>query len=224
MAFDQALPQIAKSHRELFHRYITATHDITQLILEALSAALGLKGLKDFRAFHRDGRPSLSTMSVFRYPKQDDIKEGVGHNKHTDLGTLTFLLTEQWGLQVLSPAARTWQFVKPTSNCAIVNVGDTLRFLSGFRLRSAVHQVVPLYGVQHEHRFSVAYFLRAENDVEYEDSQGRRFTSKKWHDTKFDVFRETHHKQEQDSYLTGGMERKNVLLFERRPGGHPIPS
>jgi isopenicillin N synthase-like dioxygenase len=212
LIFDQALPQVAKRNRELFDRLVNSAHAITMIILDALSKVLNLEGPAHFHNSHRDGEPSLSTMSVFRYPKQENIAEGVGHHKHTDLGTLTFLLTSQWGLQVLSPEANAWQFVKPMPDRAIVNVGDSLRFLSGFRLKSAVHQVLPLYGVQHEHRFSVAYFLRAEDNVEYEDSEGRRFTSKKWHDTKFDVFRETHDKQELDSYLTGGMERRDVLL------------
>jgi isopenicillin N synthase-like dioxygenase len=212
MAFDKSLPRMAKEHRDLFDRFIGAAHNVTMIILDALSAALQLEGATHLRNFHRDGLPALSTMAMFRYPKQDAFGQGVGHNKHTDLGTLTVLLTEQWGLQVLSPECNEWRFIACRPSHAVINVGDSLRFLSGFRLKSAVHQVFPVTGLQREHRYSVAYFLRAEDSVTYTDSEGRAFTAKQWHDTKFDMFRETHEKQEMDSILTGGMERGEVLL------------
>ncbi|KAL3420511.1 gibberellin 20-oxidase [Phlyctema vagabunda] len=210
--FDEALPQLAKDNSELFERFTSAAHNITMTILDALSTLLELDEAHALRNYHRDGEPSLSTMSMFRYPKQERYGEGVGHNKHTDLGTLTFLLTTQWGLQVLSPECNEWRFIAPRPDHAIINVADSLRFLSGFRLKSAVHQVLPMHGLQHEHRYSIAYFLRAEDNVQYKDSQGRVFTAKQWHDTKFDVFRESHDKQAQDSILTGGMERGNSIV------------
>jgi isopenicillin N synthase-like dioxygenase len=211
-AFDAALPRLAQENRDLFDRFIGAAHDITMLILDALSTALHLEDEAHLRNAHRDDEPSLSTMSMFRYPQQEQRGTGVGHNKHTDLGTLTVLLTQQWGLQVLSPECGEWRLVAPKPDHAIINVADSLRFLSGFRLRSAVHQVLPLSGLQREHRYSIAYFLRAADSIRYCDSQGRTFSAKQWHDLKFDVFRESHEKQEQDSILTGGMERGEVLL------------
>lgn len=44
------------------------------------------------------------------------------------------------------------------SECAIVNVRDTLRFLSNERFRSVMHRVSP---PGNEDRYSTAYFLRA---------------------------------------------------------------
>jgi len=148
---------------------------------------------------------------MFRYPMQDSLDVGVGHNKHTDLGTLTFLLCKSPGLQVLSNQG--WQYVAPKPHCAIINVGDTLRFLTGNALKSAVHRVMPVDRLQTDHRYSIAYFLRAENDAVFTDSIGRKVSAKVWHDEKFDVFRESHEEQAKRAILTGGMEQNEALLY-----------
>lgn len=51
----------------------------------------------------------------------------MGHNKHTDIGTLTLLFTEQLGLQLelQHPGSDEWEFVAPLAGHAIVNVGDS---------------------------------------------------------------------------------------------------
>ena len=150
---------------------------------------------------------------MFRYPRQDSLDVGVGHNKHTDLGTLTFLLCRSPGLQVLSNNPAGWHYVVPKPQCAIINVGDTLRFLSGNTLKSAVHRVMPVNKLQQDHRYSIAYFLRAEDNTEFTDSSGRSVSAKAWHDEKFDVFRESHEEQAKRSILTGGMEQNEALLY-----------
>ena len=135
-----------------------------------------------------------------------------GHNKHTDLGSLIFLLNEQWGLPVQSPDAESWDAVRPSSTHAIINVGDSLRFLSKLQLRSVVHRVVQADEMKTQNRYSVAYFLRAENDVQYAASTGETVSAKAWHDAKFDVLRQTHADQEQHPMLLGGMERAEALV------------
>lgn len=204
---------IAANH-SLFLRFSNAAHEVVMTILRqfdlALSEAFGMQ--TNLASFHQDNHPSLTTLAMFRYPKQETPSVGIGHGKHTDLGTLTFLLCQQWGLQVLSRDPAGWQFVAPKPNHAVINVGDTLCFLSGRRLRSAVHRVIPTRGLQHEDRSSIAYFLRAKNEVEFEDSTGRTVSAKAWHDEKFDVFREPHEQQERVPILTGGMERGESLI------------
>jgi isopenicillin N synthase-like dioxygenase len=181
-------------------------------ILRQLDSHLGLDECSKLMHFHQEEVESLTTLSMFRYPKQESLESGVGHNKHTDIGTLTFLLCEQWGLQVLSKDPVGWRFVAPKLGHAAINVGDTLRFLSGNRFRSVVHRVIPTGGMQQEDRYSIAYFLRAGNDSQFTDSTGRRISAKEWHDEKFDVFRETHEEQEKLPILTGGMERMESLV------------
>lgn len=201
-------------NRSLFLSFSEKAHQILIIILRSLDVNLHLDDQSRLEHLHREGKSSLTTLTMFRYPKQESVEVGSGHNKHTDLGSLTFLLCEQWGLQVLSNSSAGWQFVAPKPDHAIINIGDSLRFLTNNRLRSAVHRVVPVHQLQHEDRFSIAYFLRAEDDVEFRATGGRTVSAKSWHDEKFDVFRQSHDKQAQDSILTGGMERNDSLITQ----------
>ncbi|KAK2596141.1 hypothetical protein QQS21_006418 [Conoideocrella luteorostrata] len=204
-------PAIRENH-ELFLRFTGLAQEACLTILRHLDICLGRDGPDKLVHFHNEDKESLTTLSMFRYPKQETLNLGVGHNKHTDIGTLTFLLCQQWGLQVLSKEPAGWRFVAPKRDHAVINVGDTLRFLSGNRFRSAVHKVIPTRGLQHEDRYSIAYFLRAENNIQFRDSTGRQISAKVWHDEKFDVFRETHEEQEKRTILTGGMERQETIV------------
>jgi hypothetical protein len=71
---------------------------------------------------------------------------------------------------------------------------------------------MPITDRQEAHRYSIAYFLRPEDDAIYVDSKGRQLSARTWHDEKYNVFREPHEKQEQDKVLTGGMERNGILI------------
>jgi len=210
------LPAAAKENLELFDRFIHASDSITKTLLARLSEIFGLDEGAHFEDVHRVGEESRTTLVLFRYPKQSvaDAGVGVGHNKHTDIGTLTLLFSEQWGLQVLSPETQQWNFVAPKQDHAVINVGDSLRFLSGHSLNSCVHRVLPKTegGVQQEHRYSIAYFLRPEDSVVYKDSKGKMISARSWHDGKYEVFRQSHDKSCNDSILTGGMEMNERLI------------
>jgi len=202
---------VAQRH-DLFNRFSDSANKALQAILRELDLGLGRFPDRSLQSYHSTEQPSLSTLSMFRYPRQDSLDVGVGHNKHTDLGTLTFLLCQSPGLQVLSNDPAGWQYVAPKKDCAIINVGDTLRFLTGNSLKSAVHRVMPVDKLQQDHRYSIAYFLRAENGTIFTDSTGRLVSAKTWHDEKFDVFRESHEEQAKRAILTGGMEQNEALL------------
>jgi len=92
-----------------------------------------------------------------------------------------------------------------------VNVGDSLRFASGHAMASCIHRVVPLNA--DEHRYSIAYFLRAENETQFTDSSGRAVTAGQWHDEKFYTFTAPPEMQAAaPSYLLlGGMEEEADL-------------
>ena len=113
---------------------------------------------------------------------------------------------------MLSPETNKWQFVLPKPEHAVINVGDSLRFLSAKQFWSCVHRVIPTAEPQREHRYSIAYFLRAEDDAVYVDSHGQQTSAKDWHNSKYEVFRQEHEQQEQDSILTGGMEKKETII------------
>ena len=200
------LPSIARDNLELFHRYLWLSDYITQTLLSCLSDALKLERNDRFEQSHRAGERTNTMLVILHYPPTADASK-VGHNKHTDIGSLTLLFSEQWGLQVVTPETGKWTFVEPRPGHAVINVGDSLRFLSGKRLYSCLHRVVPSSGEhQTESRYSLAYTMRPESAAQFDDVQGKRILAQEWHDWKYVMFAEPHSKQRESQMLTGGME------------------
>jgi isopenicillin N synthase-like dioxygenase len=202
-----SLPEGLNQEIDLFRRDVDSSHIVTTTILSCLSDLL--QPAMRFEDYHRGQKESQSTMMYFRYAKQTpDHSGGVGHNMHTDLGTLTLLYCEQWGLQVYNQAADTWAYVVPKPGRYVVNVGDALRFFSGNRLLSALHRVVPVPGHEAEYRYSTAYFLRPENEAQFQTSENTVVSALDWHDRKYDIFKAAHAEQEKNTILTGGINVK----------------
>jgi isopenicillin N synthase-like dioxygenase len=174
----------------ILEQAIGSCNTITKVILSALSTGMGLAGAERFENSHRNDRPSTTTLSMMHYlPAEVTGQDKIGHQKHTDISSLTLLFSDQWGLQIRPPGecgAREMGFVEPKPGCAFVHVGDSLRFASGMKFHSCIHRVVPFNPA--EHRYSIAYFLRAEDDTMFMDSEGRYVTAKDWHDQKFKAF------------------------------------
>ncbi|ETS81106.1 hypothetical protein PFICI_06108 [Pestalotiopsis fici W106-1] len=202
------LPDVMKNHPDIkiLENGIAGCNVVTKTILSALSTGLGLSGAARFENSHRNDRPSTTTMAMMHYiPSDPTVAQKIGHQKHTDISSLTLLYSSQWGLQIRPPRAREFGFVEPKQGCAIVNVGDSLRFASGHKMQSCIHRVVPFDPT--EHRYSIAYFLRAEDDTMFTDSEGRYITAGQWHDEKFFAFTNPPELQAQapPSMLLGGM-------------------
>ena len=199
------LPEVVKENLTQFHRFLSLSYFIAQFLLSCLSDALNLEGTARLEQRHRTGEPSNTTVGFLHYFK-DSTNANAGIHKHTDIGSLTLLFTQQWGLQVLLPDSRSWAFVQPKPGHVVVNVGDLLRFISGMRLKSCVHRVVPSIDDRRRDRYSIAYLLRPENAAKFEDNQGNRVTAEGWWKEKLAIFSQGHEKQAVSSVLTGGME------------------
>ncbi|PKY04102.1 gibberellin 20-oxidase family protein [Aspergillus campestris IBT 28561] len=207
-----SLPQGVQKHGDMLHSYLDTASGIAIQLLSALSDGLGLKDSERFEAFHADREDSNSTLVLLKYPYIDPATRNkqVGHNKHTDIGSITMLFTDQWGLQVMRPGSDKWEYIEPSPSCAIINVGDCLRFLSQKKLLSCLHRVVPAEGSTAD-RNTIAYFLRPSNKATFVDSNGELSTAADWHDRKYEVFRSTHDDQRKDTILTGGLEAEGKL-------------
>ncbi|KAH8663081.1 hypothetical protein BGZ60DRAFT_506627 [Tricladium varicosporioides] len=202
------IPRNIKNSTDLkiLENAIAGSNIVTKTILSALSTGVGLKGADRFENAHRNHRPSTSTLAMMHYIPCDPVTEkNIGHQKHTDISSLTLLFSEQWGLQIRPPGSKEFGFVAPKPGTAVVNVGDSLRFASGHTMQSCIHRVVPLN--PDEHRYSIAYFLRAEDDTMFMDSEGRYITAGQWHDEKFMAFLASAEEQAKapSSLLFGGM-------------------
>jgi isopenicillin N synthase-like dioxygenase len=193
----------------LFRRDLNNSHSIASTILSCLSDVL--KPKVRFEDHHRFEEASQSTSMYFRYLKQTPdenttaIAAGIGHNMHTDLGTLTLLYSEDPGLQVYNQSLNTWEWVAPKSQHYIVNVGDALRFLSDKRLLSSLHRVVPYPGLEGKYRYSSAYFLRPDDGAQFMTSEGTVVSALQWNDLKYATFKAKHVDQEKNTVLTGGV-------------------
>ena len=193
-----------------FSHFQDECHFVTKILLDCISSKLELRGENSLQNFHRDDSPSKSSLFFNHYPALATSKDEVGQNQHTDLGSLTLLFAPQWGLQVLTPVDFVcpetgenfqWQSVEPRPGHAVVNVGDSLRFLSNYKLRSALHRALPLDNVD---RYSIAYFLRPSDDSQFRDSKGQSTSAVNWYIEKNQTY-ESVGKQD-ESILLGGIK------------------
>ncbi|ATY61153.1 gibberellin 3-beta [Cordyceps militaris] len=179
-------PAPIEARRLRMQTLLASLDSIGQVILGALAAAMRLAPACDFSQRHRPDRPSTSTFGMLRYPTLSaDDAASAGHAVHTDEGTLTILFASDYGLQTRSAATQRWAFVEPRTGHAVVNLGDSLRFLSGGRLKACLHRVAPLPGRTILERYSLAYFMRPEDDACFTDTAGRAWTSTEWHIQRF---------------------------------------
>merc|ERR1712093_875033 len=59
---------------------------------------------RNIKNSHRNHRASSSTLAMMHYVPSDPVKDkNIGHQKHTDISSLTLLFSEQWGLQIRPP-------------------------------------------------------------------------------------------------------------------------
>lgn len=163
-------------------------HGYTDCILSILSKALNLP--KDLKDCNRIDQPSSANLALLNYLPWGSSDEKIGNMAHTDMGTLTVVFTKVSGLQALLPGNEDWSFIPPRVGHAVVNVGDSLRFLSKGALTSSLHRVVPPPDSHGQDKFSVIYFLRPEFDAKFTTHDGRQITSVEWHNQKYALFRE----------------------------------
>lgn len=89
---------------KILENAIAGSNIITKTILSALSTGTGLTGNARFENSHRNHRPSTSTLAMMHYIPSDPVTDkNIGHQKHTDISSLTLLFSEQWGLQIRPP-------------------------------------------------------------------------------------------------------------------------
>ncbi|KAK3314215.1 hypothetical protein B0H66DRAFT_630699 [Apodospora peruviana] len=207
------LPPVVQNHQSTFDALHFGSHFVLQTILSALSDATTdpKNAATSFSSSHKDDSPSRSALYFLHHPPKPAGAGRLGQNIHTDAGTLTLLFTREPGLQVLSPTTAQWEHVASRPGCAVVNVGDTLRFLSGERFRSALHRVMPITdpvtGAQPNDRYSTAYFLRAADDAVFVGNDGKETTADEWFLRKFSSFTKDRSVQRLDSVAFGGMEK-----------------
>ena len=205
------LPQVVLQNLKLFKEFQQSAHYILKSLLVCLSDVAGFSEQSErFESYHKDDEQSKSTLFFLHHPVSEQLedKTRMGHNMHTDVGSFTLLMTEQWGLQVLSPETNSWKYVAPKPGFAVVNVADTLRFISRRRFRSAMHRVLPHGGKMLRDRYSTAYFLRAGDGTVFKDLDGNEVTADEWFRRKYNSYNQSLQEQRQQGIATGGIDRE----------------
>ena len=104
----------------------------------------------------------LSTLRLLCYPPRKEepppeSKDGdlvMQCNEHSDAVFLTFLATfHHRGLQILTKEGK-WVFVEPRPNALVVNIGEILSKMTGYRLKATMHRVIYMG----ERRLSLPFF------------------------------------------------------------------
>ncbi len=182
------VPRAIDENVQLFKMFMGEVHGYTDCILSILSKALHLP--YDLKDSHRKDMPSAANMAMLNYLPWGSSDERIGNMAHTDMGTLTVVFSKSHGLQALLPGDSEWSFIPPRAGHAVVNVGDSLRFLSKGALASSLHRVVPPPDSMGQDKFSVIYFLRPEFDAKFTTQDGKEINSVEWHNKKYALFRE----------------------------------
>ena len=160
-------PTIIDENRELLGSFAAKNHELILLILSHLEKHLHLPP-GTLASLHRLMKPSGDQIRILKYEPQPSNDRRTSLVPHTDFGSITTLFTVLGGLQVL-PIGRenveaNWEYVKPQTGCAIINLGDSMFKWTNGLLKSAMHRVTYAPGKQADFtRWSLAYFAHPEN-------------------------------------------------------------
>lgn len=198
------------SEKNLLAEWMEHCRRMGEVILTRLSAKLDPNDNRTLMEAHSLGSLSRTTLSFLRYPAYTRTKPNIGHVAHTDAGSLTILHSRLGGLQVLEPKTRDWVFVEPRLGHYVVNIGDSLRFLSHGILQSCLHRVMPHAETEGTTRFSIGYFMRPIEESEFVADDGKVWLSKDWQSRKFEAFAATHEEQSNDWVLGGQLRREKL--------------
>jgi isopenicillin N synthase-like dioxygenase len=157
-----------------------------QMILQRLTEGLGLGN--ELLNAHNPSLPSVTNMGFIRYPPQSRESGNFGHIAHTDVGSLTILSATQRGLQTLDNNTQKWIWVEPSDQCLFVQLGDSLKFLSRGKILPSLHRVLPSDVAPEATKYTIAYFVRPNEEAEITSDDGKVWLYKDYHCRKFDAF------------------------------------
>lgn len=153
--------------------FFYALNQLSILITETLFDALGVQKAEGEKYINfKDKQQQFAKMKVVHYPSQmalskEDDASDQGCGAHKDSGFLTFLfqptLTEN-SLQVQDIYGN-WIAAPPKPNTIVVNVGQTLQYLTQGVCISSIHQVV---APKNGSRISIPYFQNVKLDARLE--------------------------------------------------------
>lgn len=144
--------------RSIWEEYYRRMNELCTRLLDAVQTTLELEP-------GTWGEQTSSPVSVMRFLDYPDLAEGIRMAAHYDDTLLTILhqsVPENGfaALQVMLPGETEWHSVVPSDDVFVVNVGETLTYMSGSRVLATKHRVVaPPSGMSKgSARSSIGYF------------------------------------------------------------------
>lgn len=208
-------PQIVDAHMPSLRTFSLGVSAAATTILTSLSATLKLPRCESLQTSHGPHLTSPNLIRLLKYAAQPPSERGSSHIPHTDLGSLTFLFTRQYGLQILGTGSGKWEWVEPRDGYATVNLGDCMSLLTNRLFKSCRHRVSALPAQAMGQRYSFAYFLRPRDETVMravmsplvsapEVSEGEEeFTSAEWMRRKYAMLRGETWNEKSSWILTG---------------------
>ncbi|RMZ71187.1 oxidoreductase 2OG-Fe(II) oxygenase family [Pyrenophora seminiperda CCB06] len=217
-------PPLLESRLTTVRTFMQYAQTFTTVIHGILSDQLGMQGKDRLERFHRPDHSCLSILRLLKVHAQPLSSRGHVHTPHTDIGSLTVLLSNTPGLQILAHNAAgggtgevNWEFVAPRANCAVINLGDSLSMMTGGRTASALHRVGPLPGQPMGTRYSFAYLQRPETRTVVKVGMGpttgglvEEISIEEWIKRKFGMLRKESYRHGEQWVLTGRQGRQVI--------------
>ncbi|KAJ7814527.1 hypothetical protein B0H14DRAFT_2850356 [Mycena olivaceomarginata] len=176
------LPDAGKRYVSDFRSFIKYNHYfLLRRVLAILSLGMGLPQDTLWDLHHRGGTSDDGALgtedndeivwnhskdhlryAIYHPPSEEDRekKKHLWIPGHTDLGSVSFLYSQPIaGLQILSPDGE-WRYIRHYPEHIIVNLGDSLEFLTGGLLKAVPHRVMePPSDQRHLDRLGIFYFV-----------------------------------------------------------------
>ena len=161
-------PDAIMNAKAIIQAFNMNAHACATAVLSVLARQLAISH-EEFTSRHDFQSPSEDQLRITRTPSQKVNADSIGLAPHTDFGSVTILFNWLGGLQIQSRDSNRkggWDFVKPLTGHAIINLGDAMVVFTNGELKSAKHRVIPPPGEQANYvRHSLVYFLRPTDQV-----------------------------------------------------------
>ncbi|XP_021760692.1 codeine O-demethylase-like [Chenopodium quinoa] len=130
-------PDFPPNFKDVFREYAARLETIFDALFKLVVQSLNVDEERFAKQYDKNRETNLR---LNFYPKCEGLKQVLGLKPHADFSTMTLLLQDEEGLQVLKDEQ--WFMVPVIPNALFLNLGDPLEIMSNGIFKSAVHRVV----------------------------------------------------------------------------------
>jgi isopenicillin N synthase-like dioxygenase len=93
--FEYNYSELVNRNREILKDFIDINQSIRITVLSSISSALGLLDMERFEKSHGSNTLTNSMIAFNKHPKHNSTDPDLGHNTHTDFGSIAVLYAPQ---------------------------------------------------------------------------------------------------------------------------------